>query len=198
MFDFDLTMADTVDASASSYEDAYATLGIKFDKKETCRHLGMPIEATFDEVTDGVKTDGRYQKFLDAFYLSLKQNFHTVMLYPDVLSAFKRICAAGAKVAVVTNRRRPTMRTVYDKYPELEKLIAATVTGDDTERRKPLPDPLIICMQRLNVSPDSAVYFGDAKNDFLSAKAAGVDFFYVDRTGYVNETGAIKDFANIE
>lgn len=198
MFDFDLTMADTLDASAMSYADAYATLGLKFDKRETVRHLGIPVEVTFDEITDGVKNDGRYQKFLDAFYLSLKESFHTVTLYPDVLAAFERIKNGGAYVAVVTNRTKPTMRTVYDKYPGLEKVVATTVTGDDVERRKPFPDPLITCMQRLGVSPDQTIYFGDAKNDFLSANAAGVKFIYVDRTGYVNEADAIKSFDEIE
>ena len=198
MFDFDLTMADTVDASATSYADAYSTLGLNFDKKETFRHLGMPIEVTFGEITDGVTDDGRYQKFLDAFYLSVKENFHSVTLYPDVPAAFERIKNGGAYVAVVTNRTKPTMRTVYDKYPELERVVATTVTGDDVERRKPFPDPLIVCMQRLGVPPDQAIYFGDAKNDFLSAEAAGVKFVYVDRTGYVNEKDAIKNFDDIE
>src|SRR5205814_1117961 len=48
------------------------------------------------------------------------------------------------------------------------------VYGTDTERRKPHPDALHLCLDRLGVAPHEAAYVGDSPEDVLMARAANV------------------------
>ena len=49
----------------------------------------------------------------------------------------------------------------------------AVVCGGETERRKPDPEPLLVGLERLGVTPDEAVYVGDSPEDVTMARAAG-------------------------
>ena len=50
----------------------------------------------------------------------------------------------------------------------------AIVTGDDTERHKPAPDPLLLALAQLGANASTAVYVGDSPFDVQAAKAAGM------------------------
>ena len=57
----------------------------------------------------------------------------------------------------------------------IEALFDETVCAEDTPRNKPLPDPILLCVQRLQVPEQKAVYVGDSPFDVQAAHAAGVD-----------------------
>mgnify|MGYP003571307755 CR=1 FL=1 len=191
IFDFDLTIADTAAASVNTYIAAFATLGLKFDENDVFRHLKMPLEQTYNEAILSAKKPASYEDFRAAFEKSSTEVFGSVGLYDDVISCFERIVGEGARLAIVTTRFKRAVLSVLDKYPEAEKYVCSLVTSDDVKRFKPFPDPILKCLSETGVRPADAVYIGDAENDMLAATAAGVDFIYVDRTGFVNKTGAI-------
>jgi pyrophosphatase PpaX len=56
----------------------------------------------------------------------------------------------------------------------IEHLFETVVGGDETERHKPDPAPLLLALDRLSAHPDEAAYVGDAPFDVKAAKAAGV------------------------
>ena len=196
-FDFDLTMADTVSASMEIYRRAYRAVGKTFPEEEIYLHLGMPIETTFYGLFPQGSSE-TYDRFMSAFNKAIEDTFTSVTLYPDVLEYFRLLKQNDKKIAVITNRRRDAMEIIQKIYPELNGLIDLYVTGDDTKKRKPNPDPILLCLNRLNVRPENAVYVGDAQNDFLAAKNAGVKFYFVDRTGHVTEKGAVKTFFELD
>ena len=47
------------------------------------------------------------------------------------------------------------------------------VCGGETERRKPDPEPLLVALGRLAVSPAEAAYVGDSPEDVAMARSAG-------------------------
>jgi len=57
----------------------------------------------------------------------------------------------------------------------LDGLAPLLATLEDTERHKPLPDPLLHAVAVLGVEPASCVYVGDAVVDIEAARAAGMD-----------------------
>ena len=168
IFDFDLTIADTIEVSVKNYTEAFAAVGVKFDAREVARHLGIPLEHSYDEF-QGVAT-ADMTTFLNAFRASADAAFHEVTLYPDVERCFKSLHQSGAKTAIVTTRYRDAVMKVLDKYPKTLSTIDAIVTGDDVERRKPHPDPILKCLDLLAVFPKDAVYLGDAENDRIAAR----------------------------
>jgi phosphoglycolate phosphatase-like HAD superfamily hydrolase len=48
------------------------------------------------------------------------------------------------------------------------------VCGDDGPRRKPDPEALRVCLDRLGVAPEDAAYVGDSAEDVMMARAARV------------------------
>jgi phosphoglycolate phosphatase-like HAD superfamily hydrolase len=48
------------------------------------------------------------------------------------------------------------------------------VGGDQTERIKPAPDPVRLCLERLGCPPTTGLMVGDHSNDILAGRAAGL------------------------
>ena len=88
----------------------------------------------------------------------------------------KMISASGLKMGLVTSTQSHYLETkmLPLKNAGVDKLIEIIVTSDDVEQRKPAPDPLIMCAQKLELKPDSCVYVGDTTTDMQSGKAAGM------------------------
>lgn len=62
--------------------------------------------------------------------------------------------------------------------------VDAMVTREDTNRHKPLPEPVLIALDKLNLRPDNAVMIGDHPMDIQSGRSAGcftVGFLREDR-----------------
>jgi pyrophosphatase PpaX len=78
----------------------------------------------------------------------------------------------------------PTRSLVTSKSARIvQKVIAqnklagrfdAVVTVDDVTQPKPHPEPILKALDSLRVTPEEAVYIGDAMFDVDSARAAGV------------------------
>jgi pyrophosphatase PpaX len=48
------------------------------------------------------------------------------------------------------------------------------VGGDETERHKPDPQPLLVAAERMGVAPEACAYVGDSPFDVRAARAAGM------------------------
>lgn len=70
----------------------------------------------------------------------------------------------------------------------LNQYIKAAVLADDTKKHKPDPEPLLLCLERLGLSADEALYIGDSFSDYSAAKNAGIDFGYA-KWGSVSSEG---------
>jgi len=87
--------------------------------------------------------------------------------------ALRRLHAEGRKLGVVTAKRRSTVELAFAHVP-LGHLFDVVVGGDETERHKPDPEPLLLAADRLGVRPADTVYVGDSPFDVRAAKAAGM------------------------
>ncbi len=88
----------------------------------------------------------------------------------DVLVRLKN---EGRRLGIVTAKRRKTVELAFDQVP-LAHLFETVVGGDETERHKPDPEPLLLALERLDARPEEAAYVGDAPFDVKAAKAAGL------------------------
>ena len=92
----------------------------------------------------------------------------------DVLDALDLLHAEGRRLGVVTAKRRATLALAFEVLPELRPFFDVTVAAEDTERHKPNPEPLLVALERMGVTAESAVYVGDSPFDVQAAKAAGI------------------------
>jgi pyrophosphatase PpaX len=84
-----------------------------------------------------------------------------------------RLKDEGRRLGIVTAKRRQTVELAFDQVP-LAHLFETVVGGDETERHKPDPEPLLLALERLDARPEEAAYVGDAPFDVKAAKAAGL------------------------
>jgi pyrophosphatase PpaX len=87
--------------------------------------------------------------------------------------ALERLKADGRRLGVVTAKRRSTAELAFEHVP-LGHLFETIVGGDETERHKPDPEPLLLAAERLGAWPADIVYVGDSPFDIRAAKAAGM------------------------
>jgi pyrophosphatase PpaX len=85
----------------------------------------------------------------------------------------ERLHAEGRRLGVVTAKRRVTLELAFEHVP-VGHVFETMVGGDETERHKPDPEPLLLAAERLRVRPGEAAYVGDSPFDVRAAKAAGM------------------------
>lgn len=88
----------------------------------------------------------------------------------DLLEELKR---EGRKLGIVTAKRRVTVELAFETVP-IEHLFDVVVAGDETERHKPHPEPLLRALAQVGAADDTAAYVGDSPFDIQAAKAGGL------------------------
>jgi pyrophosphatase PpaX len=79
----------------------------------------------------------------------------------------------GRRLGLVSAKRRSTVELAFAQVP-LGHLFDVVVGGDETERQKPAPDPLLLALERLDADAADAAYVGDSPYDMEAARAGGL------------------------
>jgi phosphoglycolate phosphatase len=80
----------------------------------------------------------------------------------------------GIKIGLVTGRVFPSEQMWKElRDLSIDRFFDAVITGND-QPRKPAPDGIIACLEKLALVPQDCVIVGDAKADLIAGKRAGV------------------------
>lgn len=170
LFDLDGTLADTIGLIVASYNHAFrAVMGTERDEAEIRSWIGRPLVESFAAVAP------EHAEELDRVYRewNLANTERLLRAYPGVAELLTDLADAGVRTGVVTSKRRETALLAM-RGVGIEGLAPLLSTLEDTERHKPLPDPLLHGAQTLGVDPADCVYVGDAAVDVAAARAAGM------------------------
>lgn len=177
IFDMDLTLLNTLESAFLSYSKGYEAVGLKFDEKTLTHHLSIPLTSTYEEMGEN---KGKFEDFYEAFKQTSRETFLMSKIYDDALIYIKYLYNKGKKIGIVTNRESRNVFAITDREG-ITNLFTSVVTSDRLSILKPNPDPILKALQELDVNPDEAIYFGDAKNDYIASKSANVDFICIER-----------------
>jgi HAD superfamily hydrolase (TIGR01509 family) len=168
LFDWDGTLVDTAEASYRCYVRLFDELGVPFDRDtyartyspnwyHTFRMLGVPEErwAMADE------------RWLAHFACE------QVRLIDGALELIEALTSRGLAMGIVTSGSKARVLRELDGHG-LAQRVHECVFGSDVEQKKPHPEGLHLCLDRLAVAPTEAVYVGDSPEDIAMARAAGV------------------------
>lgn len=170
LFDLDGTVIDSgAMILASMRHAAKEVLGVEPADDELMAAVGGPgLEAQMHALAPDLVDE------LVTVYREHNEPLHEQLVccagMEDVLA---RLDAEGRRLGIVTAKRRMTVDLAFDKLP-LARHFDTVVCGDETERHKPDPEPLLVALERLGGRADEAAYVGDAPFDVQAAKAAGV------------------------
>lgn len=170
LFDLDGTVVDSgAIIIASMRHAAREVLGREYTDEELGHAVGGPgLEAQMEALSPDHVT-----QLVDVY------RAHNIPLHDELEAcagmedALVRLRESGCRLGVVTAKRRDTAQLAFDRTG-LGHLFEAVVGGDETERHKPDPEPLLLGAERLGADPATSAYVGDSPFDMRAAKAAGM------------------------
>lgn len=112
------------------------------------------------------------------------------ILYEGLEQVFPAFQAAGMIQAVVSSKTREQYQIDMGSKG-LDQYMAAAILAEDTKKHKPDPEPLLKCLEKLQLKPGEAIYIGDAPSDCQAAQNAGMDFGFA-KWGSVLKEGMEK------
>jgi len=99
-------------------------------------------------------------------------------LYTGAREYLRRLKDSGRKIAIATGGNQRRVNIEIDRFG-IRRFIDAIVTFQDVEKHKPSGDPILAALKKLDCKADESVYIGDAKDDILAARNAGVKSIFM-------------------
>ena len=119
----------------------------------------------------------------------------TLVTYPHVQYTLLGLLKRGLKLAVVSDAPRGQVWLRLASL-QLHNLFDVVVTFDDTNARKPSPEPFRMALDRLGVEADAALMVGDwAERDVVGAAQVGIRTVFA---RYGDTFGTVESGADFE
>ena len=170
LFDLDGTVVDSGGIILASMRHATReVLGRDYSDAELMQAVGGPgLEAQMQALAPD-----QVEELVDVYRAHNEPLHDELEACLGMEGVLARLHAEGRRLGVVTAKRRSTVELAFARVP-LGHLFDAIVGGDETERHKPDPQPLLLGAERLGAEPSRTAYVGDSPFDVRAAKAAGI------------------------
>jgi pyrophosphatase PpaX len=170
LFDLDGTVIDSGAIILASMRHAATTvLSTDFPDERLMSAVGGPgLEEQMQELDPS-----RVEELVRVYREHNEPLHETLECCAGMEDVLARLKDEGRRLGVVTSKRRSTVDLAFAKLP-IGHFFDVVVGGDETDRHKPDPAPLILAAERLGAQPEDCVYIGDSPFDLRAAKAAGM------------------------
>jgi len=170
LFDLDGTVVDSGAIILASMRHATReVLGLDFEDAELLQAVGGPgLEAQM-----AVFAPERVDELVRVYRAHNEPLHDELEACAGMEDVLVRLHEGGRRLGVVTAKRRSTVELAFARIP-VAHLFETVVGGDETERHKPDPEPLLLAAERMDVDPRTCAYVGDSPFDIRAAKAAGM------------------------
>jgi len=170
LFDLDGTVVDSGAIILASMRHATReVLGIEFRDEELLGAVGGPgLEAQM-----AVLAPDRVEELVQVYRAHNEPLHDELEACAGMAEVLVRLKEEGRRLGIVTAKRRSTVELAFARVP-LAHLFETVVGGDETERHKPDPEPLLVAAARLRAAPRECAYVGDSPFDMRAARAAGM------------------------
>jgi len=170
LFDLDGTVVDSGGIILASMRHATReVLGREISDDELMAAVGGPgLEAQMRELAP------EHVDELVRVYRAHNEPLHEELeSFDGIEDVLRRLKNEGRRLGIVSAKRRSTVALAFAQV-DVEDLFDVVVGGDDTERQKPAPDPLLHALALLGAAPVDAAYVGDSPFDMQAARTGGL------------------------
>jgi len=167
LFDWDGTLVDSAERTFRCYVRVFSAYGIAYDHDAFERTYSPDWYRTYEDV----RLPREHWKEADARWISCYET-QPSRLVSGAREALESLASLGLALGLVSSGDGTRVRREVGALG-LEGFFGAVVCGGETARRKPDPEPLLVALRRLGVSPSEAAYVGDSPEDVAMAKSAG-------------------------
>jgi len=184
VFDLDGTLVDTAPDLANALNHVLARRGHDTVTLETIRHaVGHGARVMIEEALRRAGVTDDIDRMLAEFLVHYEANIAAESRpFPGAVAALDILAAAGARLAVCTNKRAYLSQKLLAELG-LQSYFQALAGRDTFAVSKPDPGHLTQVIAAAGGDPERAVMIGDSVTDLLAAKGAGVPSILV-RFGY--------------
>ena len=171
LYDIDGTLLDTRDMNLYPLlRIIKEELGQDWTYDQVKKYLAYTGMQVMEELSirDKETTYARWVRYVNEYPEPAK-------LFPGLAEALSGIQQAGIFQAIVSSKKHAQFE-IDMAGKGILPYFATAVLEEDTTLHKPNPEPLLLCLKRLGVAPEHAIYIGDMPSDCLAAKRAGMDF----------------------
>lgn len=178
VFDLDGTLVDTAPDLADSVNVVLSAQGIDPVPPPVLQDfIGMGAKAMISQALahNGTDPDALdMQAVLDAFLTHYSSRLTKLSRpFPEIVDALDSLDTAAVPMAVCTNKRERLARQLLDELGLLGRFVALS-GGDTFGVSKPDPEHLLRTIALAGGTPQGAVFVGDSRIDFETARAAKV------------------------
>lgn len=122
------------------------------------------------KVKDPEATYARWVKYVNSY----EEGATLYDGFMDVFEVFKKNHIKQAIISAKTHKQYEI--DICSKG--IDQYMDTAILAEDTTKHKPDPEPLLKCIENLNVPKEEVIYIGDALSDQQSSINAGIDFGY--------------------
>ena len=176
VFDLDGTLVDTAPDLVAAANHVLGHVGLPPVDAQTLRpYIGHGARVMIERATAVAKlSEAEHERLLERFLDYYSANIAVDSRpFEGAVDALERFKAAGAKLAVCTNKREGMSRLLLDAL-DLSRFFSAIAGRDTLPNSKPHPGHLLGTIDLAGGDPSRAVMIGDSNVDIATAKAANV------------------------
>ena len=192
LFDFDGTLFDTLPSSIYVFKEAFAKKGVSLNEDDILHYTRVPIPETYRKIVPSYKEED-ILPFLDLIteLVNSKESNKRISIYDDTYESVIDLKISEATLGIVTSNNEKHVKDVLKMFDMDFGLFDVIVGNETVKETKPDPTPILTALKGIkeSFSKDEVVYVGDAINDCLAAKNAGIDSILLDRNNEYADSG---------
>lgn len=193
IFDFDMTLFDSMEGVRRCYRKAFASVGLPFDESMCNVYIRESIEHTFARFSNA---PCKRREFIAAFIMESECcMMKNTKIFPETELVIKTLMLRGKKLCIASGKTEERIRQILHNYG-LTGAFDHILGFERMAEQKPSPYCLNWIMSQYEIPKDRVCYVGDARNDMLAAVNAGVDGIYIPR-GNLEDAPCVERIDNL-
>ncbi|MCP1411407.1 HAD family hydrolase [Paenarthrobacter sp. A20] len=198
LFDVDGTLIDSSYFHTMAWWQAFRREGLDVEMSAIHRRVGMGGDKLIQSLVPDCPRD--MQEELKSAHGAVFSTFWpTLRPFESVRDLLSACSEAGLAVGLASSAQKRDLE-VSRHILDAGSSIDAWTSSDDAEESKPAPDILVACLEKLGVSPEDAVFVGDAVWDVKAGAAIGMPVIALTCGGIseaeLREAGAAEVYDN--
>lgn len=173
LFDFDGTIADTIDDLIEAKVEALRVMGVtEVDTDLLSSFLGMNLRDSI-VLSTNIQNEMIVREAMDIYNdILTKRAISRLHLYDHVGEMLERLKKDGIGIGIFSLRRDRDIDAVI-RHHGLDGLVEAWIGEDAVENPKPAPDMIYELLERMHAEPEETIVVGDTIYDIEMGQLTG-------------------------
>lgn len=181
LFDMDGTLIDTVLVGPQNFTNQLQRYGLAPTQEERelftkiWRHDGTDIKQDdwLPTIARKYNISRSSKEYLEEFYAIYVEAIIAAPALPGVNEFLQKAKASGRyKLALVTTSKLHQIKAIVERH-DWQDVFNVIVASEHVTKHKPNPEPFLVGIEKLGVTPEQCIVFEDSKNGVVAGSAAG-------------------------